>query len=235
VAGVGEAVGRDEDDRAEAGGAAVTDLIPNDYGEFLEALKRRVHEAQLRASLSANRELVLLYWGIGADIRARQAAGGWGSKVVERLARDLRREFPQMQGFSPRNLHYMRAFAEAWPEAGFVQEVLARLSWYHNIAIVEKVKDRATREWYARAAFEHGWSRNVLAIQIDNRLHARRGKAITNFSRTLPPPDSDMTAETLKDPYVFDFLTLDGKARERELERGLMTHVDRQGAVKKWR
>lgn len=205
----------------------MSDLVAQGYGEFIDRLKSRVRDAQLRAGIAANRELVLLYWSIGRDILAEQAEHGWGAKVVERLSADLRREFPGLKGLSFRNLKYMRAFAEAWPDEAFVQAALARLSWYHNIAIIEKIKAVPEREWYARSAFEHGWSRNVLVLQIEGRLYERSGKAVSNFGRTLPAPDSDLARQTLKDPYLFDFLTLDTDAREREVEQGLMQHVER--------
>ncbi len=204
----------------------MSDLAAPGYREWLDALKVRVRAAQSRAAAAVHGELSVLYWSIGRDIVQRQAEAGWGTKVIDRLARDLRREFPDMQGFSARNLKYMRAFATAWPEPAFVQEVLAQLTWYHNVALVEKLKDPATRTWYARAAIEHGWSRAVLVLQIESHLHQRQGRATTNFGRTLPPVDSDLAREQLKDPYVFSFLTLEKAARERELELGLLRHVE---------
>ncbi|MGH9840154.1 MAG: PDDEXK nuclease domain-containing protein [Blastocatellia bacterium] len=195
------------------------------YDEFLRELKERIRSAQVRAALSVNRELVTLYWQLGRDILQRQRQQGWGAKVIDRLSADLRRAFPEMKGFSPRNLKYMRAFAEAWPDEQFVQEVLAQITWYHNIAIIEKVGDPAEREWYIRKTIEHGWSRNILALQIETRLIHRQGKAVTNFARTLPPPQSDLAEQLLKDPYNFDFLTLHDEAVERDLERELVKHI----------
>jgi predicted nuclease of restriction endonuclease-like (RecB) superfamily len=195
------------------------------YDAFLRALKDRVRAAQVRAALAVNRELVLLYWQMGRDILERQEREGWGAKVIDRLSRDLRREFPEMKGFSSRNLKYMRAFAQAWPDEAFVQAVLAQITWYHNITLVEKLTDPALRRWYATATIEFGWSRNVLALQIDSALHRRQGQATTNFSRTLPDSHSDLAQNLLKDPYNFDFLTLDAAAHERDLERGLLDHL----------
>lgn len=199
--------------------------LPPDYAAWLAELKTRIHCAQQRATLSVNRELVLLYWQIGHDILARQDREGWGAKVVDRLAQDLRSAFPDMKGFSPRNLKYMRAFAEAWPDESFVQGVLAQLPWYHQIALLDKLKTADERRWYAAKAIEHNWSRNVLVIQIETRLLERQGQAVTNFPVSLPKPQSDLARESLKDPYRFDFLGLTEEAQEREIEHALVKHV----------
>ena len=198
---------------------------PEGYADWLADLKTRIHTAQQRATLAVNRELVLLYWQIGRDILSRQAAQGWGAKVIERLAQDLRTDFPDMKGFSPRNLKYMRAFAEAWPDESIVQEVLAQLPWYHQLALLDKLPDPAARRWYAVKAIEHNWSRNVLVMQIETRLLERSGTAVTNFSASLPKPQSDLARESLKDPYRFDFLGLTVEAQEREVEEALVKHV----------
>ena len=199
--------------------------LPAGYGEWLADLKGRIRQARLRASLAVNAELIGLYWRIGRDILDRQQTDGWGAKVVDRLAADLRAEFPEMTGLSRANLLYMRAFAEAWPDPEIVQRVVGRLPWGQNIELLSKVKDPAARLWYAEATIEHGWSRPVLAAQIDTRLRERQGQAITNFSTTLPPADSDLAQQILKDPYQFDFLSLAANAKERDLERGLVTRV----------
>ncbi|MBH3422450.1 PDDEXK nuclease domain-containing protein [Pseudomonas gessardii] len=198
---------------------------PEGYGDWLKELKSRIHSAQLRASLAVNRELVLLYWQIGQDILTRQAQQGWGAKVIERLARDLRSAFPDMKGFSPRNLKYMRAFAEAWPDAEFVQGVLAQLPWYHQVALLDKLPGPETRRWYVAQAIEHNWSRNILVMQIETRLLERSGNAVSNFENLLPKPQSDLARESLKDPYRFDFLGLTLDAQEREIESALIKHV----------
>jgi predicted nuclease of restriction endonuclease-like (RecB) superfamily len=198
---------------------------PDGYSDWLRDLKTRIHSAQQRAALAVNRELVLLYWQIGRDILARQASQGWGAKVIERLAHDLRTAFPEMKGFSPRNLKYMRAFAEAWPDEEFVQAVLAQLPWYHQLALLDKLPGDEARCWYAAKAIEHNWSRNVLVMQIETRLRERSGTAVTNFSARLPKPQSDLARESLKDPYRFDFLDLGDEAQEREIENALVKHV----------
>ena len=201
--------------------------MPPDYADWLAELKTRIHNAQQRATLAVNRELVQLYWQIGRDILARQARQGWGAKVIERLAQDLRAAFPDMKGFSPRNLKYMRAFAEAWPDAEFVQGVLAQLPWYHQLALLDKLPDADARCWYAVKAIEHNWSRNVLVMHIETRLQERSGAALTNFPASLPKPLSDLARESLKDPYRFDFLGLTDEAQEREVEHALVKHVTR--------
>ena len=161
---------------------------PQGYAEWLAELKARIHTAQQRATLAVNRELVLLYWNIGRDVLARQAEQGWGAKVIDRLAKDLRAAFPEMKGFSPRNLKYMRAFADAWPEGEFVQAVLAQLPWYHQLALLDKLPSPEARRWYAAKAIEHNWSRNVLVMQIETQLLERTGQAVTNFrARSLRP------------------------------------------------
>ena len=198
---------------------------PQGYAEWLAELKTRIHTAQQHATLAVNRELVLLYWQIGRDILARQDDQGWGAKVIDRLAKDLRAAFPDMKGFSPRNLKYMRAFADAWPDEAFVQQAVARLPWGHNLVLLDKLPGPETRKWYAAKATEHNWSRNVLTMQIETRLLERSGKAATNFELTLPRPQSDLARESLKDPYKLDFLGLTDEAQERAVEGALVTHV----------
>lgn len=200
---------------------------PANYADWLAELKIRIHAAQQRATLAVNRELVLLYWQIGRDILARQAEQGWGSKVVERLAEDLRAAFPEMKGFSPRNLKYMRAFAEAWPDAEIVQGVLAQLPWYHQLALLDKLASLEARRWYAAKAIANNWSRNLLVMQIESGLLERSGKATTNFDTQLPKPQSDLARESLKDPYRFDFLGLSEEAQERDIETALVQHITR--------
>ncbi len=201
------------------------DLSTTDYAELLESLKHRVQTAQVRAALSVNQELVFLYWEIGQQILTSQEVQGWGAKVIDRLSKDLRLAFPDMKGFSPRNLKYMRAFASSWPERATVQEVLAQITWYHNVTLLEKVKEPELRIWYARQAREHGWSRNIMTVHIERTLHTRQGQAITNFGATLPAHQSDLVQQTLKDPYIFDFLSLGKEAQERDLENAMLHHL----------
>ncbi len=195
------------------------------YAALLASIKERIQSAQVRAAVAVNQELVLLYWRIGKEILARQSAEGWGKNIIPRLAKDLAAQFPEMKGLSPRNLGYMKAFAEAWPEESILQQAVAKLPWGHNVRLLDHVKDPEERLWYARAANENGWSRNMLVLHIEGKLFQRQGKAVTNFQRTLPSPQSDLAQQLLKDPYNFDFLTLSKDAHERELEAGLVEHI----------
>lgn len=206
---------------------SIGDLIFTSQGylDLLSLLKSRIRTAQVRAATAVNQELVLLYWTIGKEILLRQKQDGWGAGVIERLSKDLRSEFPDMQGLSPRNLGYMKAFAEAWPDQAILQQAVAKLPWGHNVQLLDYVKSSEERLWYVRKAIEHGWSRNILVMQIESGLYRRQGKATTNFQATLPPLDSDLAQELLKDPYNFDFLTLAQNAHERDLERGLLVHL----------
>lgn len=197
------------------------------YDEFLTTIKERVRAARRRAVAAANQELLRGYWEIGAEIVRRQQQEGWGAKVIDRLAADLQVEFPGVKGFSPRSLKYMRAFAQAWPEGLFVQGGLAQISWYHHLALLDKLNDPGLREWYGLKAAENGWSRDVLVYQIEGHLHERQGRALTNFARTLRPPDSDLAQGLSKNPYLFEWLGLDDQAAEAEVERGLVRQVER--------
>jgi predicted nuclease of restriction endonuclease-like (RecB) superfamily len=230
----------------------VGSALPSGYVPFLEDLKTRIRTAQVKAVLSVNREMIDLYWHIGESIVERQRGDGWGKAVVERLSRDIQNEFPGIRGYSPQNIWYMRAFYLAWTDdvmnlqqavgdsgRSILQQAVGELDgrklpqsvagipWGQNICLLEKLKDPATRLWYARKTVEHGWSRAVLVHQIESGLHERQGKAVSNFTLTLPPPQSDLAQQVLKDPYVFDFLTVGEKAREREIERGLLDHVQK--------
>jgi predicted nuclease of restriction endonuclease-like (RecB) superfamily len=212
------------------------DAMPAGYAVFLEDLKTRVHSAQLRAAVAVNTELIQLYWDIGRGVVERQRTDGWGSKVVNLLGRDLQVAFPGVGGFSRQNLYRMRAFYQAYSEPGPIVSQAARqldspppavaaLPWFHNVTIFERVKNPEARLWYARATREFGWSRAVLEHQIDTNAHRRRGKAVTNFDRALPAPQSDLARETLKDPYSFQFLTLAEEHAEADLQRGLVNHI----------
>ena len=210
----------------------MTDNLPNDlwgddYRRWLAELKQRVERTRLRAVTSVNRELVTLYWQIGREILDRQQRQGWGAGVVDRLARDLKAAFPDMRGFSPRNLKYMRSLAQAWPDAEFVQQPAAQLPWFHLCTLLDKVKDPEQRSWYAGKTLEHGWSRQVLTMQIETAAYTRAGSAVTNFGETLPPPQSDLARDALKDPYIFDFLGLTEDAQERDIEQALTRHITR--------
>jgi len=195
----------------------MSDLTPMSpqYAEWLTELRARIHSAQLRAALAVNRELVLLYWQSGRDILERQGREGWGARVIDRLSRDLCGAFPEMKGFSPRNLKYMKAFAEAWPDVTIVQQAAAQLPWFHLCTLIDKLKSASERDWYLARAIEHGWSRNMLVVQIETRLRERSGQAPTNFQTRLPGPLSELARESLKDPYRLDFLGIGSEAMER--------------------
>ena len=219
-----------------------------DYAGLLADIKTRIQTAQVRAAFAANSELIRLYWQVGQLLDRRQAEEGWGAAVIPRLARDLANELPEVKGFSERNIRLMLQFFRAYPQllgpggdfvqppvaqmaetatTPLLQPLVAQLPWAHNMLLLQAVKDEAIRAWYAGQTLAHGWSRNVLKMQIDTAAHLRRGAAITNFAQRLPAPQSDLASQVLKDPYVFDFLTLEAGFHERELETGLVRQVER--------
>ncbi|ABW32989.1 PDDEXK nuclease domain-containing protein [Acaryochloris marina] len=195
------------------------------YDIFLNDVKTRIRAAQVKAKLAVNQELVLLYWQIGREILTRQQQQGWGAKVIDQLSKDLRQEFPEMKGFSARNLKYMRAFAEAYDDQQIVQQAAAQIPWFHNCVLLDKVKDPQIRQWYSQKTIENGWSRSVLVHQIESDLHKRQGSAITNFDRALPQPQSDLAQALLKDPYHLEFLGIAEEVQERDLENALLHHM----------
>lgn len=197
------------------------------YADWLAQLKRDINHARQRAALAVNSELVGLYHRIGVEIQHRQNTLGWGAKVIDRLARDLKNAFPEMRGFSSRNLKYMAFFAQHCPSGLFGQQAAAQLPWFHIVTLLTKLHDPDEREWYASQAIQHGWSRSTLEVNIQNRLLQRQGAAVTNFVARLPESDSALAHETLKDPYLFDFLGLGNDAQEREIEDGLIQHITR--------
>ena len=200
---------------------------PEGYSDWLAQLKGQIAQAQQRATLAVNAELVQLYSRIGHDILTRQKTQGWGAKVIDRLARDLKDAFPDMRGWSTRNLKYMAFFAQHCPDGQFGQQPAAQLPWFHIVTLLTQLDDDTSRAWYAAQAVQHGWSRSTLAVQIKNRLHLRQGAAVTNFEARLPAPHSALAQEALKDPYLFDFLGLGDDAHEREIESGLIRHITR--------
>src|SRR5271165_2459451 len=203
----------------------VQQLAAQSYDRFLSGVKERIRTAQIKAVLAANAELILHYWEIGRDILANQHRQGWGAKVIDRLSADLQQAFPKLGGYSVRNLKYMRAFAKAWPDRSIVQQLAAQIPWMHNCLLLDRVKDESIRSFYIQNTIQHGWARSVLAAQIDTKLHARQGAAPTNFSLTLPPLQSDLAREMLKDPYIFRSAPLDDTAPERVLENALIARL----------
>ena len=257
-----------------------------DYAQVLKDIKTRIRFAQVKAALSANLEMIHLYWDIGRIIAERQKQAGWGAAVIPRLSRDIRNEISEVKGFSERNIGYMIRFAQEYGQrvmlqpsganfaqgrkeakserdsilplvvaqlppqgkqaqiqttvlpisptplaklgpAAILQPLVAKLPWTHNIILMEKVKDISVRGWYMRATLQEGWSSDVLALMIDSRTHERQGKAITNFSDRLPPFQSDLARQVLKDPFIFDFTTLEEPFHERELETSLVRHLEK--------
>ncbi|MFT3854988.1 MAG: PDDEXK nuclease domain-containing protein [Ilumatobacteraceae bacterium] len=203
----------------------MTDRTPTGYADALAEAKRAIRSARVRAVLTVDRELVELYWTLGRLILDRQERDGWGSKVVERLASDLRREFPGMTGLSVRNLLYMRSFAAAWPDAAIVQQLVALLPWGHNLQLLAKLDDPELRRWYAAEAIAYGWSRAVLENQIMSQLHLRAGSAPSNLAELLSAGDSELMQQVTKDPCNLAFLMLERDVAERDLEAALVTHI----------
>ncbi len=206
---------------------ALPGRLPTGYAHWLNGVKARVLAARQRAALAANAELVTLYWQIGQDILQQQAGAGWGSKVIERIARDLREAFPEIKGFSSRNLKYMRYFAQHCPQQQFGQQPAAQLPWFHIVTLLTDLEDDTDRAWYARLTVQQGWSRSSLKRSIQQRDRQRLGQAVTNFDARLPVPHAALAQESLKDPYLFDFLGLGREAHEREIENALVRHITR--------
>ena len=197
------------------------------YLELRNFIVTHIKETRQHFIIQANTGMIELYWHIGNEILQRQEAEGWGAKVIDRLSSDLRHEFPEMNGFSPRNLKYMRKFAETWTDSAIVQQPVAQLQWRSILTLITKIGDNTTREWYAQKALENGWSSVVLDHMIDLRFIEREGKAVTNFANTLPPQNSDMAVQVFKDPYLFDFIGTAEARREIEIERALVEHMEK--------
>lgn len=209
-----------------------SEVSTENYTKFITSLKKKIRSAQIKGAVAVNRELIRLYWEIGEDIVEKQEKEGWGSKVLEKMSKDLQNEFPGIEGFSRSNIFRMKAFFIAY---GKVAQAVRQLDllpifsipWGHNILLIQKLKDADERLWYASKVIEHGWSRSILTIWIENDLYKREGKAITNFKNVLPAPQSDLAQQALKDPYVFDFLTLHKEHLEKDLEDGLVSHIQK--------
>ncbi len=199
--------------------------LPADYGTFLSEINAIVSRERIKAVMTANAAMVLMYWDFGQSVLIRQRKEGWGARVIDRLAHDLKSTFPEMTGFSARNLNYMRQFSEAWPDRAIVQRTVALLPWRSNLTLLEKLGDPEIRLWYAQKALELGMGKDMLVIQIESRLYERQGKALSNFHAVLPSAESDMTAQVFKDPYLFDFLGTADPRREAELEQKLVDHI----------
>lgn len=197
------------------------------YPILLEHVKEKIKTAQLKASLAVNSELVSLYWEIGQMLSAKMEQEGWGAKVIDRLAQDLGNDFPGVSGFSPRNLRYMRKFAQTYADSTILQAVLAKIPWWHNILLLEKLDNLEERIWYAQQTILNGWSGRALDDVIKSKLYSRQGKAITNFHERLPTPHSKLAHDLLKSPYNFGFLSLTDDYIEQELEIGLVNNIEK--------
>lgn len=218
---------RKHSDGASFPGIPATRTMPEWYPALLSSVSGHVAAGRRRSLAAVNQQLIQTYWAIGRDILDRQESEGWGSKVIDRLSADLRQQFPEAKGFSPRSLKYMRAFAAAWSKDEIVQQPAALLPWGHQMVLLDKGSDTEARLWYAAAAVEHGWSRNVLVHHIESKRMERTGKAVTNFTAILPPEDSDLAQQSFKDPYVFDFVAMTDRRNERELENQLVDHIQK--------
>ena len=199
--------------------------MSDSYLSFIEEIKKEIQNQRISVVLSANSSMICLYWKIGKAILQKQKEEGWGAKVIDRMAKDLKEAFPDMTGFSPRNIKYMRKFAECWPDFEIVQQVVAQIPWRTNIKLIDKLNTLEERIWYARKTIENGWSSTILELQIQSRLFERTGKSVNNFLVAMPPTDSDMANQIFKDPYLFDFLGTDMPRREVEIERKLTEHI----------
>lgn len=197
------------------------------YLRFIKEIKEEIKRQRLAVVLNANSSMICLYWNIGRTILQKQEKEGWGTKVIDRMSKDLKDAFPEMSGLSPRNIKYMRKFAECWPDYEIVQRVVAQIPWRSNISLLDKLKDGESRIWYAQQTIENGWSKTILDMQIESGLMERSGKAVNNFPIALPPLDSDMANQIFKDPYLFDFLGTDMPRREVEIERKLTEHIQK--------
>lgn len=196
----------------------------NQYLSLIESIKKQINEARYKAAVEVNRELVLLYYDIGRKINEHKE---WGNKFIDNLAKDIKLAYPNATGYSARNLKYMAKFASAYAEKHIVQEVLAQITWYHNIALMDKVKDTNLSLWYAKKTIENGWSRNVLVHQIETKLYERQvlAEKISNFENRLPSPQSELAEQTMKDPYIFDFIPFSEDMKERDLENALINDI----------
>lgn len=207
----------------------------NDFKRWVSQLKKDIRGAQIRAAIKVNTEMLRLYWRMGADICKKQTSASWGDGWLKELSRELMTEFPDMKGFSHRNLQYIRQWYLFYNKHIFVQQPVAQISeevffsvpWGHHLYIITQCKDVNKAVFYLNKTVEHGWSRTILLNVLDTDLYERQGKAVNNFSRLLAEPQSDLAVQTLKDPYNFDFLTIDGEYRERELENGLTQNITR--------
>jgi predicted nuclease of restriction endonuclease-like (RecB) superfamily len=203
----------------------INELKSESYVHLIQALKQEISNARIRAHLAVNREMIHLYWNIGRKILERQNEEGWGTKVIENISNDLRKEFPEMKGLSSQNLKYMKKFADTYDADSISQQAVDRIPWGHIVKLIYDIKSDKERNWYIQKTIENGWSRNVLSLQMQTNLYARDGKSINNFSSTLPAAQSDLASAIIKDPYNLEFLDIQGKILERDLENKLIDNI----------
>jgi len=201
-------------------------LNSNEYLSIVGDIKSKIRNARLRAVLSANKELILLYWNIGKVINAKSK---WGNKFIDNLAKDIKLEFPDITGFSVRNLKYMAKFNSVYPLLEIVQRTVAQLPWRHNIVLMEKIKDKNERDWYIAKTLKDGWSRDILALQINSQLYHRQtsSKKVNNFKKFLPLLQGNLAEQTMKDAYIFDFVSAKDPLIEKEVEKELVQNIAR--------
>jgi predicted nuclease of restriction endonuclease-like (RecB) superfamily len=201
--------------------------MPESYTSFVEELKGFIKKEKLSVIFNANQKMIVMYWHIGNAILIKQKAEGWGTKVIDRLSSDLKDAFPEEAGFSPRNLKYMKKFAEAWSDPEIVQRTVAQIPWRSNITLLDKLKEPKLRLWYAQKTIENGFGKDMLVFQIESKLHLREGNSVNNFSKSLPPLQSDLANQSFKDPYIFNFLGNASHIKEKELEQSLIDHIQK--------
>lgn len=218
-------------------------ILDNEYKQWLFELKSKIRSSQIKAAVAVNAALINFYWELGKMIAEKQETATWGNKLIEQLSLDLKTEFPDMKGFSVTNLKYCRLFYLQFafspqvgdelktisPQAGdeYLFSLLKQIPWGHIKLIIDKIKNNEVVQFYVQQTIENAWSRDTLALQIKSQLFARQGKSITNFQNTLPEPLSDLAQQTLKDPYVFDFVSMTPKMKERDLERQLVSQISK--------
>ena len=208
--------------------ASMTDVnLTKDYQNFIEDIKSRIVTSRYQAARAVNKELILLYHHIGTQILEKQKAQGWGAKVIEHLSKDLKMTFPDLKGFGVANLAYMRRFAEVYPDGSILQPLVGELPWSHHLLLMDKTTTEAERLFYLEKAIENGWSKSTLLYKIELKLFERQGTAPTNFEALLPTSQAKLAQETLKDPYIFHFLDLFDEVNEREIEKGLVKHIEK--------
>lgn len=198
-----------------------------DYQTFIEEIKSRILISRYEAAKSVNKELILLYHHIGTKILEKQKSQGWGAKIIERLSKDLKMAFPNLKGFGVANLAYMRRFAEIYPDGSILQPVVVELPWSHHLLLMNKTSSEAERLFYLEKAIENGWSKSTLLYKIELKLFERQGVAPTNFEALLTTSQAKLAQETLKDPYIFHFLDIFDEVNEREIEKGLVKHIEK--------